>query len=353
MKVGVLTYHIDTNNGATMQAYATCRALKELGCEVYIIDLEHQPESRGSLASKIVRPFYWLRDRRLKQFRRDFYPQFTQHYSSIEELRANPPQLDGYCIGSDQVWNTDIAGKDRMAYFLDFGDEKTKKFSYASSFGFSEWKNQNEDENFHIGKLLSSYVGLSTREKTGADIIKKQFGLDAKIVCDPVILHKNYKEITGNIKQREEVACYFLKRSNELFSSIQVVSEYLGVPLRMVSYIKPVKGYKYTYFPDVKRWLKYIGGSRFVVTDSFHGTVFALLYHRPFAVVYTRNNGLNSRIEDLLNKVGLQDRIFYDLEKFQKSDTWKAPIDWDVVSSKLEEYRNESWTYLKQTLNRI
>ena len=353
MKVGVLTYHIDTNNGATMQAYATCRALKELGCDVVIIDLEHQPEKNGSLVSRFVRPLYWLRDWRLKQFRWKYFPPFTNHYTTVEDLREEPPILDAYCIGSDQVWNTVISGDNRLAYFLDFGNAETKKFSYASSFGFSEWPISDKTETEKVGKLLSSYIGLSTREKTGAEIIKSQFGLDAKVVCDPVLLHKEYGEITGKIKHRDEVACYFLERSKDLFNAIEVVSRYFGVPLRMVSYIKPVKGYKYTYFPDTKRWLQYIGGSKFVVTDSFHGTVFALLYHRPFAVVYMRDNGLNSRLVDLLERVGLADRIFYDLKVFQESNAWKQPIEWEEVSRKLEAYRYESWDYLTKTLMKV
>lgn len=353
MKVGVLTYHIDTNNGATMQAYATCRALKELGCEVVMIDLEHQPKKNPSLGSIIVKPYYFVRDSRLRNFRTRFYPSFTKHYRSIEELRSSPPLFDAYCVGSDQVWNTDISGKNRLAYFLDFGGKKTKRFSYASSFGFADWPIQDKAETKRIGDLFRSYIGLSTREKTGAEIIRKQFGLDARVVCDPVILHKDYKEITGEIKQRSEVACYFLERSTDLFNSIRVVSDYLGIPLRMVSYIKPVKGYKYTYFPDVKRWIQHIGGSKFVVTDSFHGTVFALLYHKPFAVVYTRNNGLNSRLEDLLERVGLSDRIFYNLEDFQNSDAWKHSIDWGDVDNRLELYRMDSWSYLIETIKKV
>lgn len=351
MKIGVLTYHIDMNPGATLQCYATCRALQELGHEIYIIDLEHRSEYNSKIREIVAKILQRRSMYRQMKFIHEYFPPFTRHYSDIDELRDNPPQLDAYCIGSDQVWNTKIAGPSHMAYFLDFGEEKVKRFSYASSIGLDEWPVKDESENKRIGTLLSGYDGLAVREPTAAMLLRDQFGLEATIVCDPVLLHKDYGELIGPQKQSGEMSCYMFKRPTEVLEALLKVAKDLGVPARMVTSLKPINGFIHTTKKEVPMWLKYMSSSVFNVTDSFHGTVVSLLYHRPFAVVY-KDDGRSSRISDLLKSVGLEDRMFFNVEDFRDSKIWHKSIDWSDVDARLEEHRVKSWDYLKKTLDR-
>ena len=352
MKIGVLTYHVDLNAGAMLQCYCTCSAIKELGHEPYIIDLYHfpgNPYGIKAIAGYIANSGSLIRQASL---RKKLYPPYTKHYKNVDELRNDPPVLDAYCIGSDQVWNTKISGVNHMAYFLDFGDANVKRFSYASSIGNSGWMINDEDENKRIKRLFDSYTGLSVREQSAAAILEKEFGLKAQIVCDPVLLHKRLDDIIESNITTGEVSCLIFQRNKTILDALHVVGDYCGAPMRMVTSVVPIKGYRYTYFKDLHSWLKYMTGSVFNITDSFHATVVSLLYHKPFAVVY-QENGLSSRISDLLSVAGLSDRIFFDIEEFKKSDKWKQPINWDDVDERLEQFRQVSWKYLNDTIEKI
>ncbi len=352
MKIGLITYHIEKSPGATLQTYATCRALKELGCDVLLIDLMHKNYNHGFWGWLICEPYYFLRDIRQKKFRQEFYPNLTRHYKSLDELKKDPPKLDAYCVGSDQTWNKTIAGKNYMAYFLDFGDETVKRFSYAASIGLTMWPIEDYQENIIIEKLLRSYIGLSVREPTAAKILLDKFSISPQVVCDPALLHENYNEIIGQPEQKNEIACFLFNRSKELLSSLDRISSYYNAPLRMVLYQFPIKGFKYTYAPDMVRWLKYLASSICVVTDSFHGTVVAILYKKPFVVIY-QENGKSSRIADLLNRLDLRDRMFSSVDEFRNSEKWKEKIDWVHVHGLLEQYRIESWDYLHDVIEKI
>ena len=355
MKIGVLTYHKTLSQGATFQAYATYRALKELGCDVEIIDLSLNIKSpRPKWQVMLLDVYMSLAYHRQEVFRKTFYPRFSKHYNTLEELRKDPPKVDAVCVGSDQTWNKGISSQENfMAYFLDFGPESMPRFSYASSFGFSEWKFDEGEETKRIGEMLNKYVGLSVRETTAHKMISEKFGLDASIVCDPTILHADYNEFTKGLKQRDEVVCYSLSTSRQpKLQAIEDISKFMGVPIRWMGKPFFVKGAKYTYFPDVYRWFRVIASSKFVLTDSFHGVVASILCQKPFVVLY-EDNGLSSRIVDLLTKLGLQDRIFFNYDDFSKSDSWKKPIDYNKINVLLDEFRKTSWDYLKKVINEI
>jgi exopolysaccharide biosynthesis predicted pyruvyltransferase EpsI len=133
---------------------------------------------------------------------------------------------------------------------------------------------------------------------------------------------------------------------------MHVVGDLLNAPLRMIMSFMPMRGYKYTYNLDLVSWMNYLVGSKFIITDSFHGTVISIIYHKPFVVLY-KENGKSSRITDLLKKVGLEDRIFFDMNDFKKNNNWKNDINWEEVDKKLSSYREKSWNYLKSTISKI
>ena len=347
MKIGLLTYHHSINNGAMLQAYATARALKELGHEVQFIDLRQPEPHHSGLTKYVVNAIYFKRDVAIKRFKSHFYPPLTQQYLSVEELRANPPLVDCLVVGSDQVWNPDISKEMAMAYFLDFGDEKAKRFSYASSFGVNSWPNC--DITPEVQKALDRFDHLSVREATAVSILKETFGKDSIVVVDPTMLFRDYAELTGDVPEKNEVVCYKLNRTSEFYDNIDEVKQLTGIPVRLLNNSYPVRGFRYTYPPSVEEWIRRIGGAQYVITDSFHGAVFSILYHRKFAVI-KNNNGKDSRLLDLLKAVGLENRAYDSVKALQEDRKWMDTIDYSIVLPKIEKLRKSSWDYLKQAL---
>lgn len=349
MKIGLLTYHHSTNIGAMMQTYATCRALKELGHEVVIVDIRQPEKQHHGIMKIVVDVIYFKRDKDVGRFKKNFYPPLTRRYYSIDELRSDPPKVDCLVVGSDQTWNPEISKEMAMAYFLDFGPDNIKRISYASSFGAERW-DQSAALTKEVDKALHKLSGLSVRESTGVGICRNVFGLDAKLVVDPTLLFQNYNEITGNIRQRDELLCYKLRRDENFYSNIENLKDSIGLPARLLNNLTPKKGLRYKYPPSVAEWISHIGGARFVLTDSFHGVAFSLLYKRQFAVIRC-HDGRDSRFEDLLKELGISNRVFDNMQEMIHSKCYDNIIDYSVVEPKLQQIRELSWSYLKTALN--
>ena len=348
MKIGLLTYHYSANIGAVMQAYATCRALQELGHEVVIVDIRQPEDNHSGLVKLIADVANFKRDRDLRKFRSMHYPPLTRRYLSVDSLRLDPPRVDCLLVGSDQTWNLDISKEMAMAYFLDFGDERIRRMSYASSFGRDSWP-ENSPVTKGVQKALTRFQHLSVREATGLDILAHTFGLDGTLVVDPTMLFADYQELTGPIPEKNELVCYKLERNQAFYTGIEAVKQMAGMPARLLNNSYPVKGFRYTCPPGVSEWIRRLGGARMVLTDSFHGTVFSLLYQRNFVAVMNKN-GRDSRILDLLKAVGLQSRAFESMETLKEDPSWLQPVDYSVVEPRLRAMREVSWDYLKRAL---
>lgn len=347
MKIGLLTYHYSDSYGATLQTYATIVALMKLGHEVEIIDL--RLEKKESLLHKVI---FWKRNTAFKKLWQKIYPKVSVNYPSHEVLKAASIKYDWIIVGSDQTWNPRISGNNVFAYFLDFGGENIKRLSYASSFGFSSWNTHYENLAPKIKLLLHSFDAVSVREKTGKDILKNKFDIDSEVVLDPTLLleQEDYMKITGKIKQTDNFVTFLMHRSDSQLQKVLELGRVLGKKPNMMSSIFPFKGYTYNYPPSVENWLKKIGGAKFVVTDSFHGLVFSILYKKTFIVI-TPDIGLNSRIVDLLETIGLSERYFLDTDDIPYEKIISSPIDYTEVYNKLENEKGNSWSFLVNNLN--
>lgn len=344
MKIGLITYHHSINYGAVMQSYATCRALRELGHEVELINIE-QPEKKSSRSF-----IFYFKLKAFRRFMQQFYPQETCVFHSLEELRAHKFNYDCLIVGSDQVWNPDISKDKCMAYFLAFGDEKTKRLSYASSYGIERWDDEKRSLLEQINKALRKFHAISVREATGAVLTKSLFGLEASVVLDPTLLHSRYDEITGPFEENHKIVGYLLNRTPVQIEKSIALARELGAKPIMISTIWYTKGFTYVYPPSIERWIRYIGGSRFVITDSFHGVAFSIIYRRNFLVI-TPENGKNSRLRDLLSTCELMDRYFTDSDEIPYKDIVNVDIDYNRVYELLNKQKEFSWNYLKENLN--
>lgn len=344
MKIGLLTYHHSYNYGAILQSYATAQTLKEMGHDVEFVNLQ-QPEKRSPIGWA-----YFFRNLNYKRFMAQQYPSETRKVTKKEELDLVTEKYDCLLVGSDQTWNPLINKEFYYAYFLNFGKENQKRVSYASSFGFSEWPNEISNLKQKIHEALNHFDVLSVRESSGKELLKREFGLDAQVVVDPTMLRNNYEEITGKVVDNGMLCCYILNRTSEQLDFVRQLGSLIGKKPTILNNILPVKGCRYVYPPSVEKWIKMIGGAEVVVTDSFHGVVFSILYNRNFIVV-TPKTKLISRLYDLLKTLGLENRFFIDAKDAINSSVWKQPIDYCYVNKRIEAMRLESLSYLKSALS--
>jgi len=346
MKVSILTYHWEDNYGATMQAYATYRAVKELGHIPEFIDLRlpYNP----TFKSRIV---FALKRFRFNSFRKKFFLNLSKNtYWSVDELRRNPPESDCYLVGSDQTWNPQIGKSLLPAFFLTFGNESVRRVSYATSIGLNEWEESPYITNGEIMDALKRFHKLLLREDSAIRIARDVFGAEATQVIDPVLLFPCYPELTGEIKQSKEVITYKLINDEGFYDMAKDVADSISLSIRSIGSVRKPKGYRASYPESVEGWIKRIAGASLVLTDSFHGTVISLLYHRPF-VVYIGNPDRITRIVSLLTQLGLSERILTknsSIEEFKKMAS--KPIDWNSVDENLFNLRAESLKMLAEAL---
>lgn len=334
------------NYGAEMQAYATVRALTELGHDVSIIDLRLEDINilsvKGRIA-KVIEPFS-LDYRHFHNFWSRYFPK-TIRYKSVEALRKNPPQADMYLVGSDQTWNPNIMKSLFPVSLLEFGDDNVIRASYASSFGVNYW-----DFPATLTEVMSSalkkFKFISCREKTGCDILQQMFGVKlVSNVLDPTLLHQDYTEITGELKESKTLAYYPLSSTdNETGKYAKSLASLLNLDPINVNCIEYIGNKIIWNRTPIEEWIFSIGSAQFVLTKSFHGLAFSLIHKRQFAIVNNKN--VSSRISDLLALLGLQGRLFKTYDEMMESKIWEDKIDYNIITPKLEALRKQSWDYL-------
>lgn len=349
MNIGILTFHWATNHGAILQAFALQKYLKENieDAEVYIIDYypaRYQKTLKNALRSR--NPFVILqnlkdckKEKILAPFRENL--KRTHRYYSLEQLTQFPPDCDVLISGSDQVWNEFFTlqgeGKTTLSYYLPF-QPNARKISYAASFGLISLS---PEMAYIIKPYLEKFDAISTREASGNNIIKK-LGLSATTVCDPTALLDADKYPAENINKKQTYAVkYFLRKPDKTNRQL------IGKIFKRIKQngIKKIFDIEYC---SIEQWLGYIRKASFLVTNSFHGMIFALKYHIPFAVILENRSilsGMNDRFFSLLKELQLEDRII-------TSDTdidslFDAEIPWDRTEELFEKLVESSKQFLK------
>lgn len=351
MKIALLTIWKEKNYGAEMQAYATIKALKQMGHSVVMINYLLGELEHPTVKQRIIR-FISSFCRDTKKFNRFWkkYIPTTCHYHTFSELKNNPPQADYYIVGSDQVWNPEITKDKAATYFLDFGNEHTKRISYASSFGEKEW-NAPEELTAIAKKRLQSFSAVSCREADGVNILQNTFNIDAVNVVDPTLLHDRYPELTGPIIQRKTLAFYPLSPFPELESFCKELADNLGLEYNNINKKKYLVRRIVWDRPSIEEWVKSIAEADLVVTPSFHGLAFSLIYQRQFIIIQNPDGkGKSSRITNLLASLGLSNRFFTSIEEANRARVWEQPIDYSIVQPKLKQLRDYSLDFLKHSI---
>lgn len=341
MKIALITYHHTYSYGASLQTYATIKALESLGYEVWLVNL-HIPQHM-LLIRRILMAGFWLKQWR---FRQKYFKHVTRRYKDSEDLRNNPPMADLYMTGSDQTWNPGISQQTAPSFFLDFVKDNSKKVTYAASFGFgkiedSKWMSKEE-----MIAFLRQYDRIAIRESSGKEMLS-QIGIESTQVLDPVLLFPRYDEFITKPKQTNEIVVFRVSKYDAFCNRCKSVGLKVGCPVRCLGSLKKVLGTICPYPNGIEKWVSSIASAKYVITDSFHGLVISLLYHKPFVILPGYPERMD-RLRSLLQQVGLEDRIM-SLEDSTDSiiEKLNSPIDYAKVDAVLSREREESYGYLK------
>ncbi|OCL82738.1 polysaccharide pyruvyl transferase family protein [Arcobacter porcinus] len=345
MKIGILTLPIAENYGGILQAVALYRLLHKQGHDVVLIYKDSYQKPLKKIVKNILlsSAFDFLNIKRVKnhkewQKRKYFHrPLIEKEIFKISENLytkkdlenfVNKKNFDAVIVGSDQVWRKAyINDKHYKSYFLDFVDgTKTKKIAYAASFGKDYWEGKDDIDD--ISKLISDFTAVSTREKSGVDICKNSFGFnDAKHVLDPTMLMDKEFYINEIISKYDTsrvskggLLTYVLDEEDEKKEIIDFVKENL-----QIDNIHHLKGFNTSQtIYSVPEWLASFANADFVVTDSFHGMVFSIIFEKDFLVIGNEGRGMD-RFVSLLGLLELEDRLILNkselnIEKLKKID---------------------------------
>lgn len=364
LKVGILTLPINNNYGGIIQLAALYNFLETQGFEAIWIDKKHPEKKIKSLLKKFIEsnPFYKLYDfknfKTIKLFYQQVQPFFNKHLKgrtdtvfTIEELKKITSDFDCIIVGSDQVWRLEYVKSNYPTYFLNFVSKKSKKIAYAASFGKDYWEGDNESIS-KIIPLLKDFNLVTVREVSGLNICKDTFKYNKSFhVLDPSFLPELsfYKNLINDLKftPKVELFNYVLDSSNKSNQIIEQISSSLNLSIKKI-YLNNHGSIKSSNM--IENWLAHFYHSNFVVTDSFHGMVFSIIFNKQFIVIENNSRGL-SRFYSLLELLDLKDRII-NVETFDsaKMEILHKKIDYVRVNEKLEIQKEFSKNILLKSI---
>ncbi len=378
-KIGIITIVRVNNYGAELQAYALQCKLNKMGYDAELIDYlyyihpdykkeknavpqyaKHYPLVKrvkgilfpivDTVKSYMNKAICEKRKARFVAFH-ETNTCFSCRYDRLSALYNNPPKYDVYCVGSDQVWNP-FSYTSLDPYFLTFAPKCAVKFSYASSFGVSKLPAMSTE---YYKQKLQNIKYISVREKTAVNIIKTVTGQEAVAVADPTLLldEQEWSEVLNDsmVPQEKYILLYVLKESSYITEMALNVAKEKGLKVVRIcrgAYRQDSKNSPILNIMDVgpAEFLALFKKATMVMTNSFHGTVFSILFNKDFYTIVSRNADNNSRQIDLLSTLGI-DRIKYTDTQF----TENLPIEWDIINGRVEKYRRESIDYLQKVIN--
>lgn len=337
-KINLITIHWGCSYGGTMQTYATIKLLKELGHEVTLINLVHPKfklkNRKISLGSWIITEILFF------IFQKKHFGEMTKRMYSINKPQI--PKADFTIVGSDQVWNEDITSPINMSYFLDFEDDSVK-VSFSSSFGKSTWESDKKVTEL-VKSQLMRFKALSVREESGVRLCKEVFGQNAVHVLDPTLVYEHYDELLHDVNPTAVIYPFLLINTKDTFEICKTVSKETGLSILEMPKIKNI----FTSGPT--SWLRRIKSSEFIVTDSFHGLAFSIIFHKRFLVVCA-NEKKFTRLQSLLTLLNLNDRYIRSVDDLRsRLNIINTEIDYDEVEKVLHDERQKAIRFLKENL---
>lgn len=365
MKIAVITRHAISNYGSLLQAIATQEIIESLGhtCEIidYIRDdesylkreytlLKHKPKWNSNPLKRIAylmlrQPESFVTGKRFAAAQKS-YLKLTKRYTTNKQLAEEKPIADVYMTGSDQVWGPVENGEYDSTYCLSFTEASDTRIAYAASFGHTD---MTADLKSYYKKWLERYKYIAVREDSALTILD-ELGIESFQVLDPTLLmdKNHWSKYIKKIKYRKYILIYQLHNDKKLGAYAKRVSEAKNLPLIRISasFHQITREGKFVWLPDLGEFLSYIMNAECMITDSFHGTAFAINFNVPFVEVLPNNN-TGTRNVSILNMTGLTDRILKDENDI---GIINKVIDFKEVNQILNQKRKESIDILKRMI---
>lgn len=367
MKIDIITFHNTSNFGATLQCTALFNYLKGKGHDVevinylpsYVVDKKSvtkelkKVSTSGNKIKAILKGMAYIayagkvikRDRRFEAFIGENL-KLSRVYHTCKELQADPPVADLYICGSDQIWNSTLTGgTPDKAFFLRFVRGK-KKASYGASMG-EFYVEENGEE---LKRLTKDYIGISVRESSMAPRLSKVIGRNVEAVLDCTLLldRQDYCAMEKDYPcgKTPYLLLYNMQRSeisNRIAKKIAREKKLKIINISPNPFVR-CKGARNRIDIGPGEFLTLFRNAEYVVTNSFHGTVFSILYGKQFtSIPHSTRSG---RVVDLLGMLGLKDRMTESADQIDRN-----MIDFEEVHERLRECRRASNEYLNRILS--
>lgn len=369
MKIGILTLPFNNNYGGYLQSYALMTVLKQKGHDPTLIMRRHvkKPFSfvdkvkyfvKGIVKSIIKRKPYpciynventfWRRGKNMQSFLNTYIQPQTKYIYTTDDLRYECyGKYDAFIVGSDQIWRSIYVPGIVGNMYLDFTKGwNVKRISYAASFGTDSPEYTNEEKSL-CGELIAQFDAVSVREESGLNVFRN-FNWNVtnpNVVLDPTLLltKEDYNAILPSINEnaKGKIFCYVLDKNNDAQNAIHNIQNKLKKTLYEIADIQ--KGD--SVLPSIETWLTAIRDSDFVITDSFHGTVFSIIFNKPFVVCVNKERG-SSRFDTILEQFDLSTKKYSDSTDI--NDLFN--IDWSSINRKIQSRVDESKAFIYKSL---
>lgn len=365
--VGIITCHTPLNYGAMLQAYALQKTLSNLGCypeiinyfpEIFSEDLSLWYVGNKAIKRNVLKIIAYLIIKLPKRIRRHYmfnnfrkkYINIGKHrYRTFQELKADCPKYDLYICGSDQIWNTiGVRGWD-PTFYLQFVKDKSRRYSYAASMSLN-FPISNEVKNFVI-PMVADLNKISVRER----LIQKELSplIDKQIYysLDPVYLlsDKDWSRLAeeGQSLKEKYILLYPMDEGTHVVANAKLLSYQTGLPIYCITASsRKISGVARHFNCSISQFVKLFRDASYVITNSFHGTAFSIIFRKTFWSCEVASN--NHRITNILQELNLFNRY---IAKEDKIDLNNLTIDYSKANDPLESYILQSKQYLSNIVN--
>lgn len=350
MKIGMITFHDTTNFGSLLQTSGLFAFLKQHYKDVEVMDYQCEAIVRKELPMKTV---HYLNVKDILKMIL-IYPPIKRKYKEMERFSSENLKIsekrysketiqkanevyDCFVVGSDILWHENITEYD-STYFLDFADRNKMKISYATSLGLddehlTDWQKQMAD------RYLSRFDHISLREANALNELEQITEKKVDVVCDPTILVERsyWSKFVKSVDEKKYVLIYFRDEQSAVFDFARKIAEENGLSVLFIHNGKEIPGIRNIWPESIEVFLSLIFHAEYVVTASYHGVIFSLLFNKEF---YYFNRNYKGRMENLIKRAGVKNRNIEFLEYDKKLSEEK--IDYDAVNKNIDEFRMES-----------
>ena len=327
--IGLIGFWFANNYGAILTYYALYKILESLNYSVLIIDsLDHNATAFDYYSKGIGR-----------DFAKKYYNNISDSLENIDLNNLNE-KCDMFITASDQLWNkhlSEIKTSDytKYLYFLDFVDASKKKIAISTSFGDNIITEYDSYEIKFIKYYLNQFDYISLREKTGLKTLKDTFNIDGNFFIDPVFLLdiKEYDKLICDTNNEDYILSYCMLYS-DLFNHLNNINKINGKKLININMNE-----------SVEEWLFLFKNADFIITETFHGTCFAIIFNKPFVCIrHDYSSSDLNRIRDILKFFNLEDRLIYNIDKLQ--DYIDISIDYNHINTIIDKEKEKSLNLL-------